>query len=241
MCVPFCRCDGANTPPPPAAALFPPDGQPCRLLPSNRPQSRPACPRRRTWSNESYGGCYSGLSTPHSIGGSEIDLFSDGNSPRSREDEDGGGDAGPVAPHHRPRGHRRTWSTETYAHNPYGPGLSPGGDGVEGAADSLLAPPMPGGCWAIPNPYPQHLSHWDARGAPAGAGRAPRPGHRRTWSTETYAFMDYPYTPVAGPIAEWQDSPAGDERSCNTETDSYRHDPYSLSASIVPISVTEPQ
>eukprot|EP00670_Eutreptiella_braarudii_P011186 CAMPEP_0174322686 /NCGR_PEP_ID=MMETSP0810-20121108/11192_1 /TAXON_ID=73025 ORGANISM="Eutreptiella gymnastica-like, Strain CCMP1594" /NCGR_SAMPLE_ID=MMETSP0810 /ASSEMBLY_ACC=CAM_ASM_000659 /LENGTH=394 /DNA_ID=CAMNT_0015434635 /DNA_START=39 /DNA_END=1220 /DNA_ORIENTATION=+ len=56
--------------------------------------AKPFKAHRRTWSNESYGGCYSGLSTPHSIGGSEIDLFSDGNSPRSREDEDGGGDAG---------------------------------------------------------------------------------------------------------------------------------------------------
>eukprot|EP00670_Eutreptiella_braarudii_P005560 CAMPEP_0174285478 /NCGR_PEP_ID=MMETSP0809-20121228/8892_1 /TAXON_ID=73025 ORGANISM="Eutreptiella gymnastica-like, Strain CCMP1594" /NCGR_SAMPLE_ID=MMETSP0809 /ASSEMBLY_ACC=CAM_ASM_000658 /LENGTH=474 /DNA_ID=CAMNT_0015381273 /DNA_START=39 /DNA_END=1463 /DNA_ORIENTATION=+ len=61
--------------------------------------------------------------------------------------------------------------------------------------------------------------------------------HRRRWSTETYAiWMDPYHASRADSVAEWQDSPAvAPEFSWNPEMSSYRHEPYSLSASIVPV------
>jgi len=78
------------------------------------------------------------------------------------------------------------------------------------------------------------LDYASAPMTPVDSHGNPKP-HRRTWSTETYAFMENLYAPRSPMLTEWDDSPTETQHSCSTETHGYRHEPYSLSASIVPI------
>mmetsp|Transcript_10448 Transcript_10448/g.17859 ORF Transcript_10448/g.17859 Transcript_10448/m.17859 type:complete len:428 (+) Transcript_10448:37-1320(+) len=70
----------------------------------------------------------------------------------------------------------------------------------------------------------------------AGFQSRPR-SHRRICSTQMYSFLERLDMPQCGAVIEWEDSPAEThEHSWSTETHRYRHEPYSLLASLVPVS-----
>jgi len=143
----------------------------------------------------------------------------------------------PLGPNNKPTRQRR-WSVETHSLKcGEGPRTSP--PPMYSPIPPPFSPPL-----SPPCPFsPPELKSPSCPATPTSGLHPASTDHRRAWSAETYSLVQEPYTPP--PITEWEDSPLPGgmprehQHRWSMHTDSYRHEPYSLSEPIVPVSVSE--